>query len=118
MDEFNIEQRQHKRKRLIYYLKVLNNNDNNLIGNLVDITPAGMMIISEEPIKTTDKLSLKIVLPRKIMDKDFIEVDAKCLWSKNGINPVLFDSGFQFTSLEKTDREIIENISAYLTFED
>jgi len=112
------DKRFEKRKRLIYYLKVFDVDNNVLLGNLVDITVRGMMLISEEPVPSNNTYNLKIILPRKIQDKDSIQVEAKSLWSKNDINPVLYDSGFQFSKLTNEKKQIVEDLLLHVSFDD
>ena len=61
---------------------------------------------------------LKIILPRKIQNQDSIQVEAKSLWSKNDINPVLFDSGFQFSKLNDEEMQIVEDLLLHVSFDD
>ena len=42
------EKRKHKRVNLIYYLEIFDNTTDKHLGYLVDITPEGLMMISEE----------------------------------------------------------------------
>jgi hypothetical protein len=45
------EKRKLKRRHLIYYLRVFEKNTDTLLGYLVDITPEGIMIMSESPVE-------------------------------------------------------------------
>jgi len=118
MNDSQKEKRKETRKHLIYYLKVFDADKNELIGNLVDITVNGMMLISEEPIELTKVFNLKIILPRKIQGKEEFLVEAKSMWSKNDINPVLYDSGLQFSKLNNQEKDIVEDLLLHVSFDD
>ena len=117
MEESGKNKRKEPRKRLIYYLKVFDDESNELIGNLVDITLNGMMLISASPLPLNKAYKLKIILPHKIQDKEDFKIGAESLWSKNDINPVLFDSGLQFKDLNEQDKEIIEDLLRHVSFD-
>ena len=54
----NKEQRKHKRVNLIYYLEIYDNNSEKHLGYLVDITPEGLMMISEEEVQAGTEYQL------------------------------------------------------------
>jgi len=113
-----IEKRELKRRHLIYYLRVYNGESKSPIGFMVDIHFKGIMLISDEPIKTNKHFDLKMELPRKTGDKSHVEFSAKSLWCKKSVNSDFFESGF---SLEKIDEEslaAIDNIIKYFGFRD
>ena len=51
-------------------------------------------------------------------NKESIQIEAKCMWSKNDINPVLFDSGFQFLEVNSDDLSVIEDLLLHVSFDD
>ena len=55
-------ERSMKRRHLIYYLKVLDRDTEELLGFLVDITTKGFMVMSEKPIERDKVFHLKILL--------------------------------------------------------
>ncbi len=111
------EKRKYARRKLIYYLKVFDKKNSEQIGNLVDITSAGMMLISEDAIPTGRLFEFKIELPQKMDGTESIDVQAQSMWSKNDINPVLFDSGFQFKELSSEAKTIIQTLIDQISFE-
>lgn len=104
------EKRKFKRRHLIFYLRVFNRNNNNLIGYLVDITPEGVMLISEDPIKTNITFQFKMDLPTGIGKLKQLDFEAKSIWCKTDINPNFYDTGFQLLNVASNDIEIIENL--------
>ncbi len=112
------ERRRLKRRHLIYYLKVTNQVDGQLIGYLVDITEEGLMLISNDPIETQIEFPFRMALPQEIMMKTEIQLDAKCMWCKKDVNPDFYASGFQITAISDEDQIIIANLIRRHGFQD
>ena len=112
------EKRKLKRRHLIYYLRVFDRNSNELLGHLVDITPEGIMLMSEETIPTKNNLELRMVLPSKLFGKDKIEFNATSLWSKGDIMSDFYDTGFRLTKIDRKDAELIESLIDTYGFRD
>ena len=104
------EQRKHDRKYLIYYLRVFDRNTEELLGNLVDITTEGLMLISESPIETDMIFELKMDLPEEIRGSRQIVFDAQSRWCKNDVNPDFYDTGFLLSNISSNDISIIESL--------
>ncbi len=102
------EKRKLKRRHLIYYLRVFDENSDQLIGHLVDITTEGAMLISEEPIKANTVFQLRMVLPAGIEGNKPISFDAQSIWCHKDVNPNFYASGFQLLNPAPEDVEVIE----------
>ncbi len=107
MSEFK---RKSERRQLIYYLKVLDKNTNNLIGHLADITPEGLMLLSDQQNKPGKIFNLRILLPEETIGSKYLDVRAMSLWCKNDVNESLYDTGLKFINLSITANEIIESL--------
>jgi len=113
-----IERRKFQRKHLIYYLRIFDRNTTRLIGHLVDITPEGVMLMSEEPIETNTTLQLRMGLPKEIKKSKEITFDAKSLWCKKDINPDFYDTGFELLDVPREVVEIIKRLIRDFQFQD
>ncbi len=102
------ERRKIDRKYLIYYLRVFDRNTNQLIGNLVDITTKGLMIMSEIPINQNTIFNLAMDLPEPIRDSKKIMFDAKSVRCDQDPNPAFYNTGFEFVSINYEDIETIK----------
>ncbi|MCU7917949.1 MAG: PilZ domain-containing protein [Candidatus Thiodiazotropha sp. (ex Dulcina madagascariensis)] len=103
-----------KRRHLIYYLRVWELDQNNLLGHVVDITTEGMMLISDKPIPTGEELSLEIRLPDTEGALTPLNFRAICRWSDKDINTAFYDSGFEFTDKSPAKIENLQQmIEAY-----
>lgn len=112
------EKRQLKRRHLIYYLRVFNNQNNQLIGHLVDITSKGIMLISENPVNTGVDYEMRMTLPAEILAKSDILLKGTCLWCKKDINPDFYASGFNVQELPVNDILVIESLIQRYGFQD
>ncbi|MEW5818537.1 MAG: PilZ domain-containing protein [Spirochaetota bacterium] len=113
-----MEKRDMKRWHLIYYLRVFDRNTNNLIGNLVDITTEGIMLISEKPINTNQIYYFRMDLPQAVEGKKEIQFDCQSLWCKNDVNPDFYDTGFKFVNISDNARKIITELINTFFFRD
>jgi len=112
------EKRRLKRRHLIFYLRVFNAETNQLLGYLVDLTPEGIMLMSEEPVEKGEKFKLRMDLPEEYSDRAKIEFDAESVWTSTDVNPDFYDTGFKFSNVSHEERLIIEDIIDDLGFED
>ncbi|HAG97058.1 MAG: PilZ domain-containing protein [Pseudomonadales bacterium] len=83
------------RRHLIYYLRVFDVETNSLLGNLVDISTKGMMIVSDQQVESGKKYKLKMVLPDTVDGRKEVEFDAESRWCQKDTNQDFFDSGFE-----------------------
>jgi PilZ domain len=113
MLESQIEsQRSYKRSSLLFYLQVAIRSTGQPVGRLVDITPEGIKLVSEEAIPTDKTFEFRVILPEGFSGGEYLDVDAKCVWSKRTPNPKLFESGFVLIIATDDQTELIENLIA------
>ena len=113
-----IEQRKFKRAYLLYYLRLFDQKTGQLFAHLVNITPDGIMTVSEEPITIGKNHSLRMTLKNAISNKKYVDFEAKSLWSTNDINPDFYDTGFCFTRIDPLDEKIIRDLIHAYEFQD
>lgn len=105
------ERRKYSRIHLIHYLTIFDFETNKLIGNLVDITPEGIMMISENPIAPGEVRHFRMNLPDDFLEETrSIEFDALSVWQNVDINPDLFAIGFNLSNIAPEDVKRIKNL--------
>ena len=114
----NTYERSMKRRHLIYYLRVINCDTEELLGFLVDITTRGFMVMSEKPIQTGRLFHLKILRASDAEEKQFLFFDARSKWSERSINSEFYDTGFELVNVTPDDFDEIEKIIDELGFKD
>jgi c-di-GMP-binding flagellar brake protein YcgR len=107
-----------KRRHLFFYLRVWQSDSNRLLGHLVDITPGGMMLVSEEPIAVGEEFKLEIRTPDTEGAMKPMQFTATCRWSDNDINSSFYDSGFEFLDNTPEDIETISKLVEEYGFND
>ena len=68
---------------------------NALVGELVNITTEGMMLISDREVTTNSIFQLRLELPEPINNFTTIDVGVDCLWCRTADNFGRFWSGYQ-----------------------
>ena len=104
----NTEKRRCKRVNLIYYLEIYDSNSEKHLGHLVDITPEGLMMISEEEMRAGTEDQLKLILPESASGKKAISFKANSRWTKKDVNPAFFASGYQIIEIGTVESETIQ----------
>ena len=113
-----VEKRKTKRRYLLYYMRVYDVTTRQQIGNLVDITPRGIMVVSEHPILKGQVTRLRMELTADVSDRPFMEFSVRSRWCKPDINPNMYNTGFEILQLPPEDAKIILRIIKEFGFRD
>lgn len=114
-EEQDSNARKFDRRHSVYYLRIYDTNSGELMGNLVDISEGGLMMVSDKPLKIGSTYHLTMHLPEQIKDQSTIEFSAKAKWCKNEANPKFFDTGLELISKDGDFQMMLENlIDAYM----
>ncbi len=103
--------RNKNRLRPINYFEVYDPRTRTYVGNLVDMSTAGLRVLSARPMDPGETRELQIRLPREIMGVYEITVTAECRWCKECTSPLLagtFGVGLQVRNLSAATRDQIE----------
>jgi hypothetical protein len=100
----------HKKNLLTRFFGVIDRIDDHPVGNMIDVSSGGMMIISREPLNDGTVLKLQIRLPEKVNGKDRISVDARSVWCRQDINRDFYYIGFEFLTISPNHSGIIEEL--------
>jgi len=96
-------------------MRVYDYDTDKFVGNLVDISDQGLMLIRERPFEPDRDVRLKIGLPRKKEGHDRILFDARCLWCRRNIHTDFFDTGFKLQNMTPENSAIFNRlVSEYL----
>jgi hypothetical protein len=106
----NQDKRKLKRRHLIYYLRVFNRLNNELLGHLVDLTSEGIMIIGERLLPAEMDYQLHMTLPEEIMGKNKVDFDAHAIWSRKDVDPSFFGTGFRMIHIDPDDVALIQKL--------
>jgi hypothetical protein len=112
------DKRKTKRRYLLYYMRVYDANTRQQIGNLVDITPQGIMVVSDHPLPEDKNTRLRMELTAEVSEKPFMEFSAHSKWCEPDIIPNMYNTGFEILDLSSEDAEIIQHIIKEFGFRD
>ena len=101
------EKRKVERNSPAYYLRVFDKCNHQLSGRIINITPDGMTLIGEEPIKEETFFKFRMTLPETIADRKQMTLSAKSIWCMEDNEPGCFRVGFQFIELSPRNVETI-----------
>jgi hypothetical protein len=105
------EKRAIARRHLVFYLRVFDGSSARIIGHLADISPRGIMLVSEKKIKTQRVFQLRVKLPKEFSGREELIFSATSRWTRRDSNPDFYITGFEMTGL---DREVGAQIKALI----
>jgi hypothetical protein len=112
------DRRQTKRKYLMFYTRIFDAHNGKHLGHLVDITPVGAMLISEQAMPAGQDYRLKLELSPEVAAQAYLELDARSLWCHQDVNPQFFNTGFELVAVTPESVAIIERIIEAYGFRD
>jgi c-di-GMP-binding flagellar brake protein YcgR len=112
------DRRKTKRRFLLYYMRIYDATTHQQIGNLVDITLRGAMVVSEHPIPEGQTTRLSMELTDEVADKPFMEFSAQSKWCRPDITLNMHDTGFEILDLAPEDAKIVHRIVEEFGFRD
>ena len=104
------DRRKLKRKYLVFFGRVFDRQSAQMLGNVADLTPEGVMIISGRPLEVDKDYQLRLDLPEHIFAIDHLDLSGKSVWCQPDIDPAYFNTGFQLADVTPEEAEIIERI--------
>lgn len=107
-----------KRRHLIYYLEVYDEDSGELLGHLVDLTTRGIKLVSKNRIEIDRDYRMRMVLPEGYFKESILHFEGRAVWSGNDVNPDFFDTGFDVANLNKEVRKVIIKLINWLGFND
>lgn len=112
------EARAYKRRHLIYYLEVYNDETGDLLGHLVDITVQGMRLITKNEVVPGKNFRIGMMLPREFFKGEVLKIETRSMWSRKDINPDFFAVGLKVYDLDEATAEIISGLIERVGFND
>ncbi len=98
--------RKFKRRHLIYYLEVFDDESGDLLGYLVDLTVNGLKMVSREAIKTKKEFRLRLIMPEEYCQDRQVVFNAESMWCSPDVNPDFYATGFSTPDLSQETRRM------------
>lgn len=101
------DKRKLQRKNFSYYMRVLNKDTGELIGQIIDISTGGFKLESSKPLPVNLNMELCIDQVNQISAKSFIVFSACTRWcSKDPYDPTIYNVGFQLLDMTPADYDV------------
>lgn len=107
-----MDDRRHlERKDFSYYMRLVDNDTQNLVGHLVDISSGGFKLDSQSPLPVNKDFRLRMDLTSEVADKPTMVFVARSKWCQiDPLDPFIYNVGFQLVSITPADLDIINRM--------
>jgi hypothetical protein len=102
--------RKYVRRQSNDYLLVTDKGTGTMLGRIIDMSPKGIMVMSLNPLTTELSYKLTIKLPPGAFDTDFVELEARCLWSKLEKSSEMWKNGLEIDEISDDGRSVLQQI--------
>lgn len=100
-----------ERKNLLFYLDIIENGSRKVIGQLGDISPEGLLLISSYHLPLNKVYSVSILLPdTDDFSKTSIDAYVETRWRKPDDNPNIYRIGCMFAEISEEDKALIADV--------
>jgi hypothetical protein len=107
------EKRTVPRKNFSFYMRVLNDDTEQILGHMVEVSAVGLRLETVGPLPINKDYYLRVELTPDLGDLPYIVFIARSKWCKiDDIQPNLFRVGFEMIEIMPEDREIFLRIQA------
>ena len=105
------ERRTTPRKKFDYYLRVVDDDTQERLGHLVEVSALGFQLDTTAPHPAEKDYYLRVELTPDLGDRPFIIFIGRSKWCKmDGIEANLYHVGFQMMEIMPDDKEIFLGI--------
>ncbi|MDD2921992.1 MAG: PilZ domain-containing protein [Anaerolineales bacterium] len=105
------ERRTAPRKKFILYLRVMDDDSQEQLGHMVEVSATGLQLETSAPVLVERDYYLRLELTAELADRPYIVFIARSKWCKaDNIQPNLFHVGFAIREILPEDRQIFVRI--------
>ncbi len=103
------------RRNFSYYMRVLDKNTGELIGQISDISTGGFKLESSSPVAVGLTMELCIDQMSQLSERSFIVFSARTRWcERDPYDPTIYNVGFQLLDMTPADYDIfVKMFNAY-----
>ena len=107
------ERRTTPRKKFSFYMSVINDDTQEILGHMVEVSAIGLQLETTVPLPLNKDYYLRLELTPELADRPFIIFIARTKWCKiDDIEPNLYSVGFEIVEIMPDDRQIFLRIIA------
>ena len=105
------ERRNNNRRDFSYYMRVIDNQTQKLLGHMADISPRGFRIDSDHEIFPGTQFQVRLDVTSDIATKNFMVFNVVARWCRPDVfNPFTFNVGFELTAIDTMDMQIFQRM--------
>jgi hypothetical protein len=105
------ERRVNSRRKFGYYMRVMDNSTNELLGYMADISPRGFKLDSSKPLIINKDYTMRLDLTPDISERSFILFVGRIKWvQKDSTDPNSTYEGIQVINISPHDEIIFNRI--------
>ncbi|MGI9537355.1 MAG: PilZ domain-containing protein [Desulfocapsaceae bacterium] len=111
------ENRTVERRRLVFYLRVLDQDSPRILGHLTDISTAGIRLVSERKIKKDTVYNARLILPKEVSGRIEMQLKISCIWCRPDPIPEFHVAGFEFVEIDLEQKKLIDALNSEFSHE-
>jgi len=105
------ERRSVERREFSYYMRLVDNDTQELVGHLMDLSSGGFKLDSQKPIPPEKDFRLRMDLTSEVANKPSMVFVARSKWcQQDPLDPFVYNVGFQFINISPSDFNIINRM--------
>ena len=105
------ERRQKDRKEFSYYMRLVDNDTQELVGHLTDISTGGFKMDSQGPIPVNKDFRFRMDLTSEVANKPSMTFMARSKWCEvDPLDPFTYNVGFQLINIAPGDLAIFNRM--------
>ena len=105
------ERRTTPRRKFDYYMRVVDDDTQKIIGHMVQVSAIGLQLETTAPLPLQKDYYLRLELTAELADRPFIIFRARTKWCKiDDIHPNLYHVGFAVMEIMPEDQKVILDI--------
>ena len=112
------ERRKEQRSRAVVNIGVYDLQTKEQVGQLVDMSTEGIMLVGGQKMKLNTVYQFKIVFPIAIYKDREISFTAVCLWSEKDTGDSGYQAGFQLHNVEPDLKKLLKCLIQGPAFEE
>ena len=105
------ERRNVERREFSYYMRLVDNDTQELVGHLMDLSSGGFKLDSQKPIPPNKDFRLRMDLTSEVANKPSMVFVARSKWCKTDpLDPFVYNVGFQLINISPSYYNIINRM--------
>jgi hypothetical protein len=111
------ENRTVERRRLVFYLRVFDQDSSQIIGHLTDISSAGIRLVSEREFKKEAVYNARLILPKEVLGRTEMQLKISCIWCRPDPIPEFRVAGFDIVEIDLEQKKLIDALISEFSHE-